>query len=101
MGLLPLFAVLAVLSGQETPPQVAVAAAAPTPAAEAAPVDPAEEERLNQVTCRTEPVVGSRFNSRVCMTRREWNQRRDDSRRLAHRLDVQNSNRDRVTAPGH
>lgn len=74
--------------------------AAPIQAPNATPVEPtAEEDPMDRVTCRSEPVVGSRFNSRVCMTRREWAQRRQDSQDLARRLDVQNSNRGRVYAP--
>ena len=54
---------------------------------------PEEENRLNEQVCRTEAVVGTRFGGRICMTRREWNQRRDDSRRLAQRIETGNSRR--------
>ena len=99
MNTLAWIATLAVLGLQEAPRPTAAPdpAVAPPPAAET----PAEQARLDEVVCRTEAVVGTRFNSRTCLTRREWNQRRDESRRLAHRLDAQNSNRGRVTAPGH
>ena len=99
MNILAPIAAMAVLGLQEAPPPAAAPdpPAAPPPAA----ATPAEQARLDEVVCRTEAVVGTRFNSRTCMTRREWNQRRDDSRRLVHRLDAQNSNRGRVTAPGH
>jgi hypothetical protein len=93
-----------VLAGaQQTPPPVtdlppvdapSGAAQADAPAPEGAEPDP-----MDRVTCRSEPVVGSRFNSRVCMTRREWARRREESQRLAHRLEAQNSNRGRIYAP--
>lgn len=73
--------------------------AAPVQAPNNAPAPLAGEDPMDRVTCRSEPVVGSRFNSRVCMTRREWAQRREESQNLARRLDVQNSNRGRVYAP--
>ncbi|MCS6624899.1 hypothetical protein N0B44_18445 [Roseibacterium beibuensis] len=103
MSTLALIAALASLALQDAPqaPAAATAADGVSPAAEAPAETPEEEARLDERVCRTEAVVGTRFNSRTCMTRREWNRRRDDSRRLAHRLDSQNSNRDRMTAPGH
>ena len=54
----------------------------------------AEEADLDRVVCRSEVVVGTRFNSRTCMTRRAWNQRRDESRRLAQRIESANGRRD-------
>lgn len=38
-----------------------------------------EEERLNEVECRREHVVGSNRRQRVCMTVREWNGIRERS----------------------
>ena len=102
MTTLALITVLAALTVQDAPQAVPGAAPLTDPAvAEALPETPEEQARLDERVCRTEAVVGTRFSSRTCMTRREWNRRRDDSRRLAHRLDTQNSNRDRMTAPGH
>ena len=102
MSTLALIAALAALAFQEAP-RAADAASPSTipPVAGETPATAEEEARLDERVCRTEAVVGTRFNSRTCMTRREWNRRRDESRRLAHRLDAQNSNRDRMTAPGH
>lgn len=72
------------------PDGVLVAPAATTPPTPAEADDP----RLDQQVCQTEAVVGTRFNSRICMTRREWNERRDASRNLAHRLESRNARRD-------
>ncbi len=77
------------------------AQAATAPAAAPASSASGEADPLDRVVCRTEAVVGTRFDSRVCMTRRQWDARRDESRRLAHRLESANANRDRQTAPGH
>lgn len=86
------FAAVLLSSPQQTPPAPADAPlatlAATTPPE---PVDAAEEARLNERVCRSEAIVGTRFGSRICMTRREWNQRRDDSRRLAQRIESGNS----------
>ena len=102
MTTLALITVLAALTVQDAPQAVPGAAPLTDPAVAEAPQEtPEEQARLDERVCRTEAVVGTRFSSRTCMTRREWNRRRDDSRRLAHRLDTQNSNRDRMTAPGH
>ena len=100
---LALIAALAALAVQDAPQAVPGATAPTTGPSVADPQaeTPEEHARLDERVCRTEAAVGTRFNSRVCMTRREWNRRRDESRSLAHRLDAQNSNRDRVTAPGH
>lgn len=96
---LSLAAVIGLQDPTPTPSPDAQAATAPA----AAPASPAsgEADPLDRVVCRTEAVVGTRFDSRVCMTRRQWNARRDESRRLAHRLESANANRDRQTAPGH
>jgi len=103
MATLALISVLAALTLQDAPQAVPGATAPLTdPSVAEGPAEtPEEQARLDERVCRTEAVVGTRFSSRTCMTRREWNRRRDDSRRLAHRLDTQNSNRDRMTAPGH
>ncbi len=60
----------------------------------------APEEAEPRVICRTETIVGSRMPSRICMTTEHRDQRRRDSRALAQRLEVQNSNRGRIYAPG-
>lgn len=110
MTLVAAIAALVALAPQNAPSQQPLPApavlppvdvtAAPVQAPNNIPADPAAgEDPMDRVTCRSEPVVGSRFNSRVCMTRREWAQRREESQNLARRLDVQNSNRGRVYAP--
>ncbi len=47
--------------------------------------DDAEEEELDpmqEVVCRTEPILGSRTRvTRTCMTRQEWNYTRERARR--------------------
>ena len=104
MNLALLVSTLALFGAQDPAVQTPAgeAAAAPAPAATAQPAETAAEAaRLDQVVCRTEAVVGTRFDSRVCMTRRQWNERRDESRRLAHRMESNNANRGRITAPGH
>jgi hypothetical protein len=42
----------------------------------------ADAERRNQVLCRQRPVTGSRLRfTRVCMTRQEWDERRENMTR--------------------
>lgn len=102
MSIVLALSLAAVIGGQDPTPSPAPEGQATTAPA-AAPDAPASSEAdpLDRVVCRTEAVVGTRFDSRVCMTRRQWNARRDESRRLAHRLESANANRDRQTAPGH
>ncbi|GEM_PF-880798 len=46
-----------------------------------------EDSRLQEVTCRTENVLGSRTRvNRVCMTRAEWNRLHEETRRGADRM---------------
>ncbi|WP_292110033.1 hypothetical protein [Brevundimonas sp.] len=96
-----LIALLAAAVLQQASTPAAPEAGAPAAVSASAAPAPNEDEALDRQVCRREAVVGSRFNSRVCMTRREWNQRREESRRLAHRLESANANRNRQTAPGH
>ena len=86
------FAAALLSAAPQTPPP-AVDAPLATLAGTTPPeaVDSAAEARLNEQVCRTEAVVGTRFGSRICMTRREWNERRDASRRLAQRMESGNS----------
>lgn len=100
MTVAALMLVLALSGAQQTqqaPSATAGEAAAATPAA-----TPARPDPLDRTVCREETVVGSRFGSRICMTQREWNERRDESRRLAQRIGTQQDNAGgRITAPGH
>jgi len=42
----------------------------------------AEADRRNQVICRQRPTTGSRLRfTRVCMTRQEWDERRENTTR--------------------
>ncbi|SFS71316.1 hypothetical protein [Brevundimonas viscosa] len=91
---------LSAMIGFQDPSPAPDAQPSAAPAAADAPAS-GEADPLERVVCRTEAVVGTRFDSRVCMTRRQWNARRDESRRLAHRLESANANRNRQTAPGH
>ena len=101
MSLILVLSLSAVIGVQDpTPSPAPDAQPAAAPAAADAPAS-GEADPLDRVVCRTEAVVGTRFDSRVCMTRRQWNARRDESRRLAHRLESANANRNRQTAPGH
>ena len=88
------------LSGPQQAQTATTAEAAPAaPGPAAAPVRP---DPLDRMVCREEAVVGSRFSSRTCMTQRQWNDRRDESRRRAQRLGTQQDNAGgRITAPGH
>ena len=84
-------------------PAIAQDQAAAEPATELPAVETtaeAAEPEEPRVICRTETIVGSRMPSRICMTVEHRDQRRRDSRALAQRLDVQNSNRGRIYAPG-
>lgn len=92
------------LAGAQQAQSATTAEAAPeaTPAATAAATPTARPDPLDRRVCRDETVVGSRFGSRVCMTQREWNQRRDESRAQAQRIGTQQDNAGgRIVAPGH
>lgn len=87
--------VLALTGGQQAQ-SATTTEAAPAVTAAATP-DP-----LDRRVCREETPVGSRFGTRVCMTQREWNQRRDESRAQAQRIGTQQDNAGgRIVAPGH
>lgn len=80
----------------------AVDATASDPAAQPATAAPAPPDPLDRRVCREETLVGSRFSSRVCLTQREWNRRRDESRAQAQRIGTQQDNNGgRIVAPGH
>lgn len=79
---------------QQTPEQTPAQSATMTNTGASEAADEADSAELDERVCRTEAVVGTRFSSRTCMTRREWNERRDASRRLAQRMETANSRRD-------
>jgi hypothetical protein len=81
-------------------PSIAQDSPAADPATRLPAVETEAEPEEPRVVCRTETIVGSRMPSRICMTVEHRDQRRRDSRALAQRLDVQNSNRGRIYAPG-
>jgi len=60
---------------------------APAPAAPAAPApsvsEPANED--NRMVCRRERVVGSNRPQKVCLTRQQWQEQRDNSRQMMDR----------------
>lgn len=67
----------------------AVAIAASTPAAGAAPVAtegaaqaaaPAAKADKDRQICKTEPLAGSRVPKKVCATKAEWDARRQDDK---------------------
>jgi hypothetical protein len=93
MSIVTAFALSLVLAGQDPAPS--------DPSATTNPQAPAAEDRDSQrMVCRRETVVGTRFPTRVCMTRAEWDARRAESRELAQSLETRNANRGRVEAGG-
>lgn len=59
-----------------------------------------EEARLQEVTCRTEPVLGSRTRvTRVCMTRAEWNRLAQETRRGQDQV-MRNANKNQACSFG-
>lgn len=58
----------------------AATAPAGQPAAAASIPDP------DKVVCKSEPVLGSRFPKKVCLTNAQWHQQELDSRRMLERL---------------
>lgn len=102
LAALPVFIALSLQAAVPPTGDMTATPVAPVVVTATAPSTPApEDSNLDQTVCRSETVVGSRFPTRTCLTRREWNARRDESRELAHKLDAVNSNRGRVYAPGH
>ncbi len=90
------------LSGAQQVQSATTTEAAPAATPTAASSRHAQPDPLDRRVCREEAVVGSRFGSRTCMTQREWNERRDESRRLAQRIGAQQDNAGgRIVAPGH
>jgi hypothetical protein len=69
-------------------PILLIATPASTSQAEAAPPpDSARERNVDEVVCRTEPVIGSRAKKRrVCLTRRQWANVANDGNGLARRV---------------
>jgi hypothetical protein len=67
------------------------AAPPPKPAASAAPSAPAAKpaDDPDKVVCREEPVTGSRFTRRICMTKAEWDDHEKQSHDLMNHLDQQ------------
>ena len=61
-----------------------------------------DEEYLQEVVCKTEPILGSRTRvTRTCMTRQEWNYTREQARREANNMDrTSNRNAAIPTNPG-
>ncbi len=83
----------------QTAPEAANAAAADQSATSSVETtEAADQPDHTRVVCRTETVVGTRMPQRVCMTQGHRDARTRDSRALAQRLDVQNSNRGRTFA---
>jgi hypothetical protein len=69
-------------------------------ASEQRPEQSEEESRLQEVTCRTEPVLGSRTRvNRVCMTRAEWNQLAQETRRGQDQM-MRNANKNQACSYG-
>jgi hypothetical protein len=59
-----------------------------------------EDARLQEVTCRTEPVLGSRTRvTRVCMTRAEWNRLAQETRRGQDQM-MRNANKNQACSFG-
>lgn len=58
--------------------------AAQTQTAEETAAAREREERMNEIVCRREHVVGSNRPQRICQTRREWERLREDSQEQRH-----------------
>jgi len=59
-----------------------------------------EEARMQEVTCRSEPVLGSRTRvTRICMTRAEWNQLAQETRRGQDQV-MRNANKNQACSFG-
>jgi hypothetical protein len=54
--------------------------AATPAAAPAAAADKKAAKDPNGMVCKREPVLGSRFKERICMTQAQWDQRQKDDR---------------------
>ncbi len=67
--------ILSLSSAQQTAP----APAAPAPSVS----EPANED--NRMVCRRERVVGSNRPQKVCLTRQQWQEQRDNSRQMMDR----------------
>jgi hypothetical protein len=80
----PLLAALVLMASGIAAPADAPAAASPKPAvaAKAAPVD------TDTVVCTYEPQLGTRFSRKVCLTRREREQRTRAGREALERAQV-------------
>lgn len=104
--MIALLAALLMTAGQtagaaaQTPDAQLVPPASLTPPVTSAALSAEEEARQSEQICRNENVVGTRLSGRVCMTRREWDQRREASRRLAQRTENAQSSRDRRAPQG-
>lgn len=63
------------LATQAQPTETTKAADEPPESVEAAEVPPVEEvkkDRGDEIVCRRETVVGSKFKKKICATRAEW-----------------------------
>ena len=58
----------------DSAPATTPTAPPPGPAAAASHAKPSEIADLDKVICKSQPITGSRFVKRVCMTRAEWNE---------------------------
>ena len=71
------FALSLAFAQQPTPPAQPVTQ--PPVDASVSAAAAAEEAHLNEVVCRREHVVGSNRPQRICQTRRQWNDLREQS----------------------
>lgn len=80
-----LFSVLALLASDEQHQNHATTAPQSAEQTEAERLRAAREARDNEQVCRREHVVGSNRPQRICMTRREWEEVRQNSRDMIDR----------------
>jgi hypothetical protein len=67
------------------------AAVKPVPAAQSATPATAAVADADQIICKTQPIVGSRLNSRLCMTKRRWDQMHKDGQEFIRNIDERSS----------
>lgn len=97
MSSLILAAVFSMLAADAAP---AAAQAAAAPAATPVSHDKsADEAELDRVVCRNEPITGSRFNKRVCLTKREWGERTRKAEEMSQRLGERAATQAGMAAP--
>lgn len=84
----------AAVAGADAPPQAPPAGQAP-PAA--TPGKPAPDP--DKMVCRNEPVTGSRFDKRVCMTQAQWDQKAAEAQTFSRIQDQRSGSVGHASSP--